>query len=110
MATSFVRHLIFCLQLAHLVKSGLQGYGGTKDEYSRCHGKHFRNGERNEMWVHWRDSDFILKISKIFEFSKFDWLMLLSVKNEPCWSNLECVAVCVGGYSLSSNWISNQLK
>ena len=49
MATSFVRHLIFCLQLAHLVKSGLQGYGGTKDEYSRCHGKHFRNGERTEI-------------------------------------------------------------
>ena len=45
MAT-FIRHLIFCLQWAHLVKSGLQGYGGTKDEYSRCHGKHFRNGEK----------------------------------------------------------------
>jgi len=44
MATSFVRHLIFCLQLAHLVKSGLQGYGGTKDDYSRCHGKHFSCG------------------------------------------------------------------
>merc|ERR1719454_1749594 len=44
MATSIVRHLIFCLQLAHLVKSGLQGYGGTKDEYSRCHGKHFSCG------------------------------------------------------------------
>jgi len=43
MAT-FIRHLIFCLQLAHLVKSGLQGYGGTKDEYSRCHGKHFSCG------------------------------------------------------------------
>lgn len=43
MAT-LIRHLIFCLQLAHLVKSGLQGYGGTKDEYSRCHGKHFSCG------------------------------------------------------------------
>jgi len=43
MAT-FIRHLIFCLQWAHLVKSGLQGYGGTKDEYSRCHGKHFSCG------------------------------------------------------------------
>lgn len=32
------------MQLAHLVKSGLQGYGGTKDEYSRCHGKHFSCG------------------------------------------------------------------
>ena len=51
MATSFVRHLIFCLQLAHLVKSGLQGYGGTKDEYSRCHGKHFRNGEKDSKWA-----------------------------------------------------------
>ena len=61
MATSFVRHLIFCLQLAHLVKSGLQGYGGTKDEYSRCHGKHFRNGERTEIELNlsskWLDSD-----------------------------------------------------
>ena len=59
MATSFVRKFLICLQLAHLVKSGLQGYGGTKDEYSRCHGKHFRNGENKKMRIFDRKLEFL---------------------------------------------------
>ena len=68
MGTSFVRKFLICLQLAHLVKSGLQGYGGTKDEYSRCHGKHFRNGENLKNENFYRKREFLLLKRADIEF------------------------------------------